>query len=393
MSVHGIIPSLLDTDLYKFTMQQVVFHRFPLADVEYIFKCRTPGIDLRPFADEIEAEIERYCALRFHPGEIEYLATLPYLKTSYLDSLQNIRLNPRAVEITCDTEFHLKIHGNWFQTILFEVPVLAIINEVYFRHLHPFTAEVQAEGRRRLLEKCEIARDSGQSSFRVIEFGTRRRYSHVWQDQVIETLKEQMGGQFLGSSNVYFAHKYGLKRYGTMAHEFLQACQAFVALPDFQQFALETWMQVYRGHLGIALSDVVGMDAFLRDFDRLFCKAYDGARHDFGDPMEWGEKLIAHYELLAIDPRTKNAVFTDSLNFQRALEIARQFEGRIQTQFGIGTNLTNDLGFPALNIVIKMTRCNGRPVAKLSDAPGKTMCDDDAYLTYLRKLFPTGAQQ
>jgi len=172
-----------------------------------------------------------------------------------------------------------------------------------------------------------------------------------------------------------------------MAHEFLQACQALVALPEFQKFAFDTWMQEYRGDLGIALSDVVGMEAFLRDFDKLFCKAYDGARHDSGDPVEWGEKLIRHYEAMGVNPKTKSAVFSDSLDIPKAMELARHFEGRIRTSFGIGTNLTNDMGFEPLSIVIKMTRCNGRPVAKLSDSPGKTMCRDDAYLSYLRQAF------
>ncbi|HLJ54863.1 MAG TPA: nicotinate phosphoribosyltransferase, partial [Chthonomonadaceae bacterium] len=209
----------------------------------------------------------------------------------------------------------------------------------------------------------------------------------AWQDEAVGMLRKELGDLFLGTSNIELARKYGLKRYGTMAHEFLQACQAFVALPDSQKHALETWMQEYRGQLGIALSDVVGMDAFFRDFDRLFCQAYDGARHDSGDAIAWGERLIAHYEAFGIDPRTKQAVFTDSLDIPRAIEIARHFRGRIGTQFGIGTNLTNDLGFTALNIVIKMTRCNGRPVAKLSDAPGKTICEDEVYLSYLRSVF------
>jgi nicotinate phosphoribosyltransferase len=387
----SIIQSLLDTDLYKFTMQQVVYHRFPIADVEYAFRCRTPGVDLRPYRDEIEREIEAFCALRLQDDEIEYLGTLPYMKSSYLSALRELRLNPSAIEITCDSEFRLKIKGNWYRTILFEVPVLAIINEVYFRSTHPFTPDVEAEGRRRLEEKCRLARESGLESLRIIEFGTRRRYSRAWQDEAVGMLGEQLGAHFLGTSNVALARKYGLKRYGTMAHEFLQAAQAFVALPDSQKYALEMWMQEYRGQLGIALSDVVGMDAFFRDFDRLFSQAYDGARHDSGDPLAWGEKLIAHYEALGLDPKLKQAVFTDSLDIPRAIEIAHHFGARVGTQFGIGTNLTNDVGFPALNIVIKLTRCNGRPVAKLSDTPGKTMGEDSAFMAYLRAAFTPGS--
>lgn len=384
-----VIASLMDTDLYKFTMQQVVFHRFPMTEVEYVFRNRSTGIDLRPFRAEIEAEIGALCELQPTDAEIEYLATLPYMKPSYLQALRGLRLDPGAVEIETDAEFRLSIRGNWFRTILFEVPLLAIINEVYFRNMHPFSPETAAEGRRRLHEKCRMARESELDNLQIIEFGTRRRYSRAWQDEVVGALTGHLAGHFLGTSNVALAQKYGLKRYGTMAHEFLQACQAMVAIPDSQAYALETWMQEYRGQLGIALSDVVGMDAFLRDFDRLFSKAYDGARHDSGDPMVWGEKLVAHYQALGIDPLSKYAVFTDSLTVPRAIEIARRFAGRIGTQFGIGTNLTNDLGFPALNVVIKMTRCNGRPVAKLSDSPGKTVSEDTTFVSYLRSVFQT----
>jgi nicotinate phosphoribosyltransferase len=173
-----------------------------------------------------------------------------------------------------------------------------------------------------------------------------------------------------------------------MAHEYLQACQAVgPRLRDSQVFAFNTWAREYRGDLGIALSDVCGMDAFLRDFDLFFCKLFDGVRHDSGDPFEWGEKLIAHYQKMRIDPRAKAMVFSDSLNVPLAIRLFEYFKGRSQTAFGIGTNLTNDLGYEALQIVIKMTRCNGQPVAKISDEPSKSMDYDPAYVAYLREVF------
>jgi nicotinate phosphoribosyltransferase len=173
-----------------------------------------------------------------------------------------------------------------------------------------------------------------------------------------------------------------------MGHEYLQACQALgPRLRDSQVFALETWAKEYRGDLGIALSDVYGLDAFLRDFDMYFCKLFDGARHDSGDPFVWGERIIEHYLANRVDPRTKALVFSDALTFPLAIQIARRFQGRVRVSFGIGTNLTNDLGLQPLQIVIKMVRCNGQPVAKVSDAPEKTMCDDPAYLGYLRHVF------
>ena len=392
-----IISSLLDTDLYKYTMQEVVWSHFPNAQVEYLFRCRSRGVDLSPYAEEIRAELDAFCRLRVTEEEMRFLHGIYYLKPSYLDALRDLTLSPSHVEIAVDKSaapedrLQIRIAGSWFQTILFEVPLLAIVNQVYFQHTQPDDAANRSEGRTRLEAKTALLKDA-DPPVSLIEFGTRRRYSRGWQDTVTGYLKENLGSRLLGTSNIAAAMHHNLRPFGTMAHEFLQACQAFVALPEFQKFALDTWMQEYRGDLGIALSDVVGMDPFLRDFDKLFSKAYDGARHDSGDPVEWGEKLIKHYQNMGIDPNTKSAVFSDSLDIPRAMELARHFNGRIRTSFGIGTNLTNDLGFEALSIVIKMTRCNGRPVAKLSDSPGKTMCQDDIYLSYLRQTFGIAAK-
>lgn len=381
-----IIESLLDNDLYKFTMQQVVWSQFPKATAEYAFKCRNSEIDLTAYADEIREEIDAFCCLSLSREELDYLRGIRYIKPGYVDSLQYYRLDPSAVEIRTENGFELRVAGNWYQTILFEVPLLAIINQIYFRHTHPFTAEYAQSGRAKLVEKCRMVQGA-PTPIAIIEFGTRRRYSRDWQSTVIETMQREIPEFFLGTSNVAASRRFELTPFGTMAHEFLQACQVFAPLPDFQRFALETWMQEYRGDLGIALSDVVGMDAFLHDFDRLFCKAYDGCRHDSGDPYLWGEKLIAHYQQMKLDPATKSAVFSDGLDIPKAIALATYFQGRIRTSFGIGTNLTNDFGNPTLNIVIKMVRCNGQPVAKLSDSPGKTMSSDPLFLEYLRQIF------
>lgn len=391
-----IIQSLLDTDLYKFTMQEVVWNHFPSVQVEYDFQCRTRGIDLSPFAGELREELDALCRLRLTEAEAAFLKGIPYLKSGYVDALSDLRLSPDRVEITTHPEaapedrLRIRIKGNWFQTILFEVPLLAVVNQVYFRHTQPDDARNREEGTRRLEAKISLLKSETAAPAPLIEFGTRRRYSRDWQAGVVERLRDELGPRLLGTSNVGAAMRLGLKPHGTMAHEFLQACQALVALPDFQKFALDTWMHEYRGDLGVALSDVVGMDAFLRDFDKLFCKAYDGARHDSGDPYAWGEKLIRHYESMGIDPAGKSAVFSDSLDVPRAMRLARHFQGRLRTSFGIGTNLTNDLGFEPLSVVIKMTRCNNRPVAKLSDSPGKTLCRDEVYLSYLRQTFSAG---
>ena len=385
-----IITSLLDTDLYKFTMMQVVLHQFPAAQVQYTYKCRTPGVNLSPYLDEIRAEVDELCELRFTDAELDYLADMRFIKSDFVDFLRLFHLPRRCIEITESAvpgEISIIVTGPWLHTTLFEIPVLAIINEVYFRNVSR-EPEWQ-EGRRRLQAKMHLVLDDPQlKDFRVAEYGTRRRFSKAWHEEVVTTMRTQMGVHFAGTSNVLFAMQQGVKPLGTMGHEYLQACQALgPRLRDTQVFALDVWAKEYRGDLGIALSDVYGMDAFLRDFDMYFCKLFDGARHDSGDPFVWGERMIAHYQANRVDPRAKTLVFSDALTFPRAIELTRRFVGRCQVAFGIGTDLTNDLGHEPLQVVMKMTRCNGQPVAKVSDAPGKTMCDDPAYLAYLRKVF------
>jgi nicotinate phosphoribosyltransferase len=386
-----IITSLLDTDLYKFTMMQVVLHHFPGAQVEYRFKCRNAGVDLTPYVDEIREQIEALCTLRFAEEELAYLRGLRFIKSDFVDFLGLFQLNTKYIDVepaqAGPGEIGIVIKGPWLHTILFEIPVLAIVNEVYFRRTQR-GADFEA-GRRRLLDKIALVRDDPQlADLRIADYGTRRRFSKHWQDEVLLTLEKELGVHLAGTSNVMFAARHGLIPLGTMAHEYLQACQALgPRLRDSQTFGFEMWAKEYRGDLGIALSDVYGMDAFLRDFDMYFCKLFDGARHDSGDPMQWGERLIAHYEKNRVDPRTKTLVFSDSLTFPKVIDLYRRFSGRARLAFGVGTNLTNDLGYQPLQIVIKMVRCNGQPVAKLSDSPEKNMCDDAAYLAYLRQVF------
>ncbi|HET9025299.1 MAG TPA: nicotinate phosphoribosyltransferase [Burkholderiaceae bacterium] len=386
-----IITSLLDTDLYKFTMMQVVLHHFPGANVEYRCKCRNPGIDLTPYVDEIREQVHFLCTLRFREQELAYLRGLRFIKSDFVDFLGLFQLNTKYITITPSPqgngEVEIVIKGPWLHTILFEIPVLAIVNEVYFRATQ--TAPDFVEGRRRLREKIAlIAHNPAMERVRIADYGTRRRFSRLWHEEVIVALREGLGDNLAGTSNVMYAARHGLIPLGTMAHEYLQACQALgPRLRDSQTFGFETWAREYRGDLGIALSDVYGMDAFLRDFDLYFCKLFDGARHDSGDPTEWGERLIAHYERNRVDPKTKTLVFSDSLTIPKVIELYQRFRERARIAFGVGTNLTNDLGYTPLQIVIKLVRCNGQPVAKLSDSPEKNMCDDEAYLAYLRQVF------
>jgi nicotinate phosphoribosyltransferase len=395
-----IITSLLDTDLYKFTMMQVVLHQFPGAQVEYKFKCRNPGINLAPYAAEIREEIRSLCTLRFSEAELGYLRGMRFIKSDFVDFLGLFRLNEKYITVTPQPsgELEITVHGPWLHTILFEIPVLAIVNEVYFRNVQKVPRLM--DGRKRLEAKIALLRADGLSELKIADYGTRRRFSKAWHEEVLRVLAAQLGtdptasraGQLAGTSNVLFAMKLGLTPLGTMAHEYLQAAQALgPRLRDSQTFAFESWAHEYRGDLGIALSDVYGMSAFLRDFDMYFCKLFDGARHDSGDPFAWGERLIAHYKANRVDPRTKILIFSDGLTVPRIIELYQRFRGRCQLAFGIGTNLTNDLGDPPdhvpLQIVMKLVKCNGQPVAKLSDTPSKNMCEDEKYLAYLRQVF------
>lgn len=404
-----IIASLLDTDLYKFTMMQVVLHQFPGAQVEYRFKCRNLDIDrqsgragpqLAAHVAEIRDEIRLLCSLHFQDAELAYLRSMRFIKSDFIDFLGLFKLNEKYVTVSalpCG-DIDIMIKGPWLHTILFEIPVLAIVNEVFFRNTQPLPDLL--EGRRRLDVKIGQLQAEGLSDLKIADYGTRRRFSKAWHEEVLRVLAARLGrgqssgemsvagGQLAGTSNVLYAMKLGLVPLGTMAHEYLQACQALgPRLRDSQTYAFESWAKEYRGDLGIALSDVYGMAAFLRDFDPYFCKLFDGARHDSGDPFEWGEKMLSHYSRNRVDPRTKILIFSDGLTVTRTIELYQRFKGRCQLAFGIGTHLTNDLGYEPLQIVIKMVRCNGQPVAKLSDTPSKNMCDDEKYLAYLRQVF------
>ena len=383
-----IIDSLLDTDLYKFTMMQCVLHQFPAAQAEYKFKCRNPGTDLQAVIGPINEEIDHLCALHFRKNELDYLRSLRFMKSDFIDFLELFHLKRSSIVVKkaegSDTDIEIRIRGPWLHTIMFEIPVLAIVNECYYRKFYP--NQDLAEGRRRLKAKIEFIKDI--QDIGISEYGTRRRFSKAWQEEVIKTMQVTMGKQFTGTSNVYYAMQLGLTPLGTMAHEYLQACQALgPRLRDSQKYAFEMWAKEYRGDLGIALSDVYGMKPFLLDFDMYFCKLFDGARHDSGDPFEWGEHLIEHYRKNRCDPKTKTLIFSDMLDFPKVISLYNAFHGRIRLGFGIGTNLVNDLGIPSLQNVIKLIRCNDQPVAKLSDDPVKSMCEDESYLRYLKTVF------
>ena len=392
-----IIHSLLDTDLYKFTMLQVVLHKFPQTHSVYHFRCRNLDQTVYPLAeilDDLNEQLDYLCQLSFKEDELQYLRGLRFIKSDFVDYLELFQLKRRFSKASIDAQGRLDIwvEGPMVQAMMFEIYVLSIVNELYFSRIR--SPEVLAEGERRLQEKVGLLKHYVQQQhphdppFLVSDFGTRRRYSFSWQKHVVEEFHQAAPQIFRGTSNVLLAKELNITPIGTMAHEFLQAFQALdVRLRNFQKAALETWVQEYRGDLGIALTDVVGMDAFLEDFDLYFAKLFDGLRHDSGDPYVWGDKAYAHYRKLKIDSRNKMLTFSDGLNLTKAWDLHQYFKDRFQVSFGIGTNLTNDMGQQALNIVLKLVECNGQSVAKISDSPGKTMTDNDTFLAYLRQVF------
>lgn len=322
---------------------------------------------------------------------IEKLRSLGYLSDAFLDAMSQFRMDSRYVEVgERDGRLDIRIRGPWYQTIDFEVPLLQIVNEAYYADLD--SCAVRAEGERRLTEKIARIRkgiqnpEEGAHPFRIIEMGTRRAFAFDWHGHVIQRLAEEIPEALAGTSNVYWAEEFGLRLYGTFSHQGPMAMQALVPIQDSQRSWFKLWNDVYCGRLGIALSDTLGHPMFLRDYDLGIAKLYDGARQDSGDPERWGESFLAHLERLGIETRTKTAVFSDGLDDERALALWRRFGSRIRTQFGIGTFLSNHLGPKPLSNVIKLVRCDGYPVAKLSDTPEKAQSDDAEYLRYVRHL-------
>ncbi|HEY6772753.1 MAG TPA: nicotinate phosphoribosyltransferase [Oxalicibacterium sp.] len=388
-----IVRSLLETDLYKFTMWQTLLHSHPAAQASYRFVCRNrPAYPLAELKQDVERELDHLCTLTYRDDELVYLRTLRFIKSDFVDFLTVFRFQRHFIDVSTDgDQLEVVASGPMVHVMGFEIHVLAIVNELYFRRFD--VQKALTEGRARLQAKIDLlhkfsAKPPCTNPFEFFDFGVRRRFSAAWHEEVVSTFAREVPQFFKGTSNVYFAKKFGLVPIGTMAHEYLQAYQGFgVRLRDFQKAALEDWVQEYRGDLGTALTDVVGMDAFLADFDLYFAKLFDGLRHDSGDPFEWGEKALAHYAKLKIDAHTKRLVFSDALDLPRALALYRHFADRTMTGFGIGTDLTNDVGYEPLSIVMKLVSCNGQPVTKLSDSPGKALVTDGTFLAYLRQVF------
>ncbi len=385
MKLSPIIVSLLDTDLYKFNMNMVMFHKHTNLNGKYLFKCRNKDVFFtEEMVEEINAQIDHLCTLKFSEDELDYLNSISFIKSDYVEFLR--LWHPIRRYVTCygkdNGELFIEVSGPLFSVMQFEIYLLEIVNEVYFRMKYDYL-ELVDKAKEKLAAKIK-AINEGKYNFKFAEFGCRRRLSREWQDYVIKEMLNT--NTCVGTSNVYFARKYSCKPIGTYAHEYVQMYQGIpgVTLAYTNKVAMEEWFDEFQGDNGTALTDTLGTDLFLMDFDKLQAMCYTGVRHDSGDPIAWGEKIISHYESLGIDPKTKSLLFSDALDFDRAQEIYDHFNGRAKISFGIGTFLCNDTDVEPLNIVIKLQYVNGHPVAKISDTIGKAMCQDDGYLTYLK---------
>ncbi|WP_447841686.1 nicotinate phosphoribosyltransferase [Enterobacter ludwigii] len=384
-----VLHTLLDTDAYKLHMQQAVFHHYYDVHVAAEFRCRGDDL-LGIYADSIREQVDAMQHLTLQDDEYQWLSGLPFFKADYLNWLRDFRYKPEQVTVVNDNgKLDIRLEGPWREVIMWEVPLLAVISELAHRYRSPETGVEQAVAslENKLAAFSTLTEGLDMSRFRLMDFGTRRRFSREVQQAIVKRLQQEPW--FVGTSNYDLARRLDLTPMGTQAHEWFQAHQQISPdLANSQRAALAAWLEEYPNQLGIALTDCITMDAFLRDFGPEFAERYQGLRHDSGDPVEWGEKAIAHYEKLGIDPMSKVLVFSDNLDLAKAVDLYRHFTSRINLSFGIGTRLTCHIPqVKPLNIVIKLVECNGKPVAKLSDSPGKTICHDKAFVRALRKAF------
>lgn len=389
-----IITSLAVTDAYKPNMQQVMFHQFNKDVTSWAFRSRNPNVRYTPrMIARIREEIDAYCKLRFSEEELKWLKThMPWLQKDYIDFLrfwhprrEEILINEDNIQSYNDCGLAIEAHGTWLNTTMYEIPILAIVNQVFFEETYGKGAK-NIEIQRRTMERFQKIIDGTLDVGTFSEFGLRRRYSGEMQDWIINFILDSKVPGFVGTSNVYLAMKYGIKPIGTQAHEFYMAQQGHFEhnISYSNMYGMKAWTKEYKTLLGIALTDTLGTDLFLRDFDLTYATLFSGVRHDSGDPIVWGEKMIEHYNKLGIDPKTKTLLFSDSLNFEKAAALNKHFKDRTKVAFGIGTSITCPLDNP-LNIVFKMVECNGSPTAKLSNDNGKCMCRDERYIDYVRR--------
>lgn len=393
MKLKPIIRSLLEDDLYKFSMGQAIHHQFPGHVTRWAFKCRNEGVKFtEEMVNEIREQIQAYCTLSYTEEELDFLRTIRWIKSDYIDSLRFWHPRYEEFEIGTDSPCGLTIetYGAWQNVSHYEMPVLMIVNEVWFRMQYNHAA-LYKDFEERLLTKYNDLKTGRWHIGKFSGFGLRRRLSTDAEEKFTDVFSHlndtvQCSSTLVGVSNVYLAWKYGLTPTGTMAHEWIMGAGQgnMKHNPAYcNWYAMDAWIREYGTLNGIALTDTIGTETFCKDFRLTFANSFSGVRHDSGDPIIWGETMLDHYRRFGIDPKTKTLLFSDSLNFEKADKIWHYFHKEADVAFGIGTYLTNDTYAEPLNIVMKMTECNGHPVVKLSDAPGKCMCKDQGYIDFV----------
>lgn len=383
-----MISSFLDTDLYKFNMMLFAFEMHPNIEVEYAFKCRSK-VNLHPYAEQIEREIYyKFCNLSFKNAEVQYLEKNVDSRFSFLHNYVNstfLDANQIRIDKIDNGELSIRVKGKWWKTILYEVPVLAIVNEVYSRSTGLEMFNHLAQGATNLKNKIELIKGS---KIMIMEFGTRRRFSREWQEIVLKTLVNTVPDNILGTSNVKLAMDLGITCLGTMAHEFFQVHQGVFHPIKSQVFALNAWSEFWGEKFAIALTDIFPTKKFIKDFDINMANKYKGLRHDSDCPFKWSREMIEMYKGFGIDPKTKTLIYSDGLDIETCHKLYEEFANQINVVFGIGTNLTNDIGdgHKALQVVMKIVTVDNIPVAKISNNIAKSMCEDKLYLNTLIHL-------
>ena len=373
----AIIQSVLDTDLYKFTTSYAYSKLYPRAYGQFRFIDRGKTTYPQCFAEELKKEIQEMSKLALTKDEASFLSReLPYLPPTYIDFVRGFRFDPEEVKVEQDAEGHLSIiaEGLLYRVTLWETPILALVSELYYKMLG---AQPDMEYTERTI--ISKARKLAEHGITFSMFGMRRRFSAAIEDRVTELLKEHAAGYLFGTSNVYYAYKHGLRVSGTHPHEWIQFHGAMFGYKMANYMAMEDWINVYDGDLGTVLTDTYTTDVFMRNFSKKHAMLFTSLRHDSGDPLQFTEKVIARYRELRVDPTIKYIIFSDGLDPERAIEIANYCKGRIGASFGIGTNLSNDVGngVRPMNIVMKLWKCKmtekerWHPCVKLSDVDGK----------------------
>ena len=373
----AIIQSVLDTDLYKFTTSYAYSKLYPRAYGQFRFIDRGKTTYPKGFAEELKKEIQEMSKLALTKDEASFLyRELPYLPPTYIDFVRGFRFDPEEVKVEQDAEGHLSIiaEGLLYRVTLWETPILALVSELYYKMLG---AQPDMEYTERTI--ISKARKLAEHGITFSMFGMRRRFSAAIEDRVTELLKEHAAGYLFGTSNVYYAYKHGLRVSGTHPHEWIQFHGAMFGYKMANYMAMEDWINVYDGDLGTVLTDTYTTDVFMRNFSKKHAMLFTSLRHDSGDPLQFTEKVIARYRELRVDPTIKYIIFSDGLDPERAIEIANYCKGRIGASFGIGTNLSNDVGngVRPMNIVMKLWKCKmtekerWNPCVKLSDVDGK----------------------